>query len=76
MLQGTDFYLRISKTQKNKTISKIKSVVNGPLSDCITYKEKDYLTKFEARESLFYGFSKEHKSTIIKTAIEIQNSES
>ena len=41
----------------------------------MTNKEKDYLTNFEARESLFYGLPKVHKSTIIKTAIENQNSE-
>ena len=75
MLKDTDFYLRISKTQENKTMSKIKNLVNGPLSECMTNKEKDYLTNFEARESLFYGLPKVHKSTIIKTAIENQNSE-
>ena len=41
----------------------------------MTNKEKDYLTYFEARESIFYGLPKVHKSTIIKTAIENQNSE-
>ena len=61
MLQDTDIYLRISKTQENKTMSKIKNLVNGPLSECLTNKEKDYLTNFEARESLFYGLPKVHK---------------
>ena len=56
-------------------MSKIKSLVKGPLSECMTNKEKDYLTHFDARESLFYGLPKVHKSTIIKTAIENQNSE-
>ena len=46
MLQDTDFYLRISKTQENETMSKIKNLVNGPLSECMTNKEKDYLTIF------------------------------
>ena len=41
----------------------------------MTNKEKDYLTNFEARESLLYGLYKIHKSTIVKTTIENQNSE-
>ena len=40
MLQDTDFYDRISKTQENKTMSKIKRLVNEPLSECMTNKEK------------------------------------
>ena len=56
-------------------MSKIKSLVKGPLSECMTNKEKDYLKNFEDRGSLFYGLPKVHKSTIIKTAIENQNSE-
>ena len=46
------------------------SNIKKTLSECMTNKEKDYLTNFEARESLFYGLPKVHKSTIIKTAIE------
>ena len=66
MLQDTDFYLRTSKTQENKTMSKIKNPVNGPLSECMTNKEKDYLTNFEARESLFYGFSRYINQRLLK----------
>ena len=50
------------------------SNIKKTLSECMTNKEIDYLTNFEARESLFYGLPKVHKSTIIKTAIENQNS--
>ena len=60
---------------KTKRLCQNISFVNGPIYECLTNKENDYLTNFDAREGLFYRLTKVHKSMIIKTAIENQNSE-
>jgi hypothetical protein len=61
--------------RQKKNILKIKQLVNGPLSGNITNKEKDYLTNFDTRESLFYGLPKVHKSSKIKNAIAVPKGE-
>ena len=73
MLSDTEHYEELktgaSKTDKikyNKLLKKYR--------DLLTEKEFDYLTNFEMKLSNFYGLTKVHKSTKIKSACEQCNS--
>jgi hypothetical protein len=65
ILQDNEYYKSIREKIERKNIVKMKHLVNGPLSGNITNKEKDYLSNFDTRESLFYGLPKVHKSSEI-----------
>ena len=56
VIMQRDFYEGSAKHKKIRPCQKLKKkLVNGPLSECMTNKEKDYLTNYEVREHLFYG---------------------
>ena len=66
MLSNTVYYKEIEDNDDKKTMQKIKkkyvkTTQNNIQFNRLTDKEEDYLTKFEFRESNFYGLPKVHK---------------
>ena len=76
MLTDEEFYKEISENQDKKTMQKVKYLIQKHSdTTSFTKKEKDFLTDFDFRESVFYGLPKIHKSKIITEAIKEQNSD-
>ncbi len=74
MLQDTETYSELDENMDRQVINKIKKLTEE-YDNCLTDKEKDYLTKFDYKTSQFYGLPKIHKSKLIIEAIKEQNNE-
>lgn len=61
ILMDESYYERLRSDPQKETRVKYDRLVKK-YSNCLTKKEKDYLTCFEKKESQFYGLPKVHKS--------------
>ena len=72
MLTDSSTYQEIPSNKDKETLAKLHQLICKYASH-LTDKEKDFLTKFENRSSLFYGLPKIHKSEEIINAVRTQN---
>ena len=72
MLADTDTYEKLNNHSDDKIMKTIKKYADK-YSKCFTKKERDYITKFENKDSNLYGTPKIHKDQDIRTAIDQQN---
>ena len=73
-LEDSTFYKEIPENDDQKVLKKISKLVDEQGRN-LTKDEKDFLLKFECKTSNFYGLPKIHKSKIILSEVEKQNSE-
>ena len=62
LLNDETTYMKIDENMDNKIINKIKKI-SQKYSTQLTKNEINYITKFNAEPSVFYGQPKVHKST-------------
>ena len=73
-LNDQNTYIPINPSDTPKVLEKIKRLTTRYCNH-LTEKETDFLTNFDSKESHIYGLPKIHKSKIISSAIQQQNSE-
>ena len=69
MLQDNNYYEIVQRYNQNRIMNNLKVILHL-YKKCLTDKELDYLTNFQAKTSNFYGLPKIHKSKMINVKCE------
>ncbi|XP_014781979.1 uncharacterized protein LOC106877555 [Octopus bimaculoides] len=67
ILENDSFYEKVANYRQQKTLKNLETLILK-LGKGLTEKEKDYITNFRCKPSLFYGLPKIHKSQTITNA--------